>query len=163
MITRVVFGNGFELDNVEEVREVVQDNGDYIYRGLALNILSEDVSLAISNISSKLSEDKALSKIQIYKKDKVDVSVNEETGEVITEYGDEYLSFESSDFVGLKSIYGDINTGLITLSLNTDHTKLADEKYNELVNENASLKAQNETLSQAVAELTAIISSMLMS
>lgn len=159
MITRVVLGNDTELTNIEEVREVVQDNGDYIYKGISINI--KDTS--VNEVLNRLSEENALQRIKVYKKDELERSVDEETGEVTYIYGEEYLCLESSDYTGLKSIYGNIDTGLVTISLGADHTKLADEKYNELINENANLKAQNESLSRAVAELTAIISTILVS
>lgn len=164
MITRIVLGNETELTNIEEVKEIVQDNGDYVYKGVAIDLLSMDAdnSLSMTDVTEILSADKALDNIKIYKKDELNRTIDEETGDESFEYGEEYLSFESSDYPGLKSIYGDIGSGKISISLGADHTKIADNKYNELIEKNISLESQNETLIQSIAELTAIISSLYM-
>ena len=148
MITRVILGDGTELHNVESVIEIVQNGGDYVYNGLIIDIQNhnEGESVSITEVQEIFSRPNVLNSLNVYRKDEVNRLLDDETGEYIIEYSDEYLSFETSKYVGVKSIYRDIASDRITVSLSVDHTQIADDKYNELVEANEYLRGVIDVL-----------------
>lgn len=152
MITRIVLGDGTILKNVDDIQEIVQNNGNYILNGLTINIIKDEdgISPSVSEIETTFSKPNVLEKIRIYKKDLKDTQINEETKEEIRTYGDEYLALETSKYTGIQSIYKHVESDRISIQLTADPTKLADDKYNQLI-------VENETLKQSIAELTAMM------
>jgi len=152
MITKVVLGDGTVLENVEEVQEVVQNNGNYILNGLTINIIKDENGVVpnVSEIEAIFSKAGRLNNIKVYKKDVIETKIDEETGKEIKIYGDEYLAFETSKYTGVQSIYKHIESDRISIQLTSDPTSIADEKYNELV-------AENERLEQTILELTMLL------
>ncbi len=152
MITKVILGDGTILENVEEAQEVVQNNGNYILNGLTLNIVKKEDEILpdISEIEMLFSKSDILNNIKIYRKDLIETTVNEETGEEIKTYGEEYLALETSKYTGIQSIYKHLESDRISIQLTSDPTSIADEKYNELV-------AENERLEQTILELTMLL------
>ena len=152
MITKVILGDGTILENVEEVQEVVQNNGNYILNGLTLNIVKKEDEILpdIAEIEMLFSKSNILNNIKIYRKDLIETTINEETGEEIKTYGEEYLALETSKYTGVQSIYKHLENDRISIQLTSDPTSIADEKYNELV-------AENERLEQTILELTMLL------
>lgn len=152
MITKVVLGDGTVLENVEEVQEVVQNNGNYILNGLTINIIKDENGVVpnVSEIEAIFSKAGRLNNIKVYKKDVIETKIDEETGKEIKIYGDEYLALETSKYTGVQSIYKHIESDRISIQLTSDPTSIADEKYNELV-------AENERLEQTILELTMLL------
>lgn len=147
MITRVVLNNNIVLENINEIQEVVQNNGNYILNGLTLNITKGESNLlpTLAEVEDIFNEPNVTSNIKVYKKD-----IIETTDEGLNIYGDEYLSLDTSKYTGIQSIYNDVNNDRISIQLTSDPTSIADEKYNELV-------AENERLEQTILELTMLL------
>lgn len=152
MITKVVLGDGTVLENVEDVQEVVQNNGNYILNGLTIYIVKDEDGIMpnVPEIETIFTKTGILNNIKVYKKDVIEIKIDEETGEEIKIYGDEYLALETSKYTGVQGIYRHIESDRIFISLTADPTKIADEKYNELV-------AENERLEQTILELTMLL------
>ena len=152
MITKVILGDGTTLENVEEVQEVVQNNGNYILNGLTINIIKDENGVVpnVSEIETIFSKAGILNNIKVYKKDVIETKIDEETGEEEKIYGDEYLALETSKYTGVQSIYKHIESDRISIHLTSDPTSIADEKYNELV-------AENEKLERTILELTMLL------
>lgn len=152
MITKVILGDGTILENVEEIQEVVQNNGNYILNGLTINIVKGENGTVpnVPEIETIFTKTGILNNIKVYKKDVIEIKIDEETGEEIKIYGDEYLALETSKYTGVQSIYKHIENDRISIQLTSDPTSIADEKYNELV-------AENERLEQTILELTRLL------
>lgn len=151
MITRIVLGDGTELTNVSEVQEIVQNNGTYIYNGLTINFSKKQdgtLPYSASELQDIFSADNVLDNLKIYKKDII--STVDEEGNSTTEYSDEYLALETSKYTGVQSIYHHVGAGTISIQLNSDPTKLADERYNDL-------QEENKLLNQAILELSMLL------
>lgn len=147
MITRVVLNNNIVLENINEIQEVVQNNGNYILNGLTLNITKGESNLlpTLVEVEDIFNKPNITSNIKVYKKD-----IIETTDEGLNIYGDEYLSLDTSKYTGIQSIYNDVNNDRISIQLTSDPTNIADNKYNELV-------AENERLEQTILELTMLL------
>lgn len=153
MITKVVLGDGTILDNVDDVQEVVQNNGNYILNGLTINLIKKNnIELNLSEVESIFGRSGVLSNIKIYNKDIINTELDA-NGQEITVYGEEYVSLETSVYTGVQSIYKHISDGRISIQLTSDPTNIADDKYNELV-------AENERLEQTILELTMLLGGM---
>ena len=151
MITKIVLGNGQELFNVEEVQETIQNEGNYIRRGLTINLTSnEERGIKISDIETLFNIDGVLSSIEVYKKDSLERVLYEETDEWVEVFGDEYLLDTYTEYSGATSIYKHINTGRISIQLIADPSNLEDSKYRELL-------AKNEEAKNIIADLTELV------
>ena len=153
MITKVVLGDGTILGNVDDVQEVVQNNGNYILNGLTINLIKKNnIELNLSEVESIFGRSGVLSNIKIYNKDIINTELDA-NGQEIPIYGEEYLSLETSIYTGVQSIYKYISDGKVSIQLTSDPTNIADNKYNELV-------AVNERLEQTILELTMLLGGM---
>lgn len=151
MITKVILGDGTILDSVEEIQEIVQNNGDYIFNGLTINITKDKAGIIpdISEIENIFNKPNVLNTIKVYKKDLIETKTDE-TGKEINIYGEEYLALETSKYTGIQSIYKHINNDRISIQLTADPTKISDDKYNRLL-------AENERLEQTILELSMLL------
>lgn len=142
MITKVELGDGTALENVEEVQEIIQNEGDSILYGLVINITkdAEGALAEISDIGDIFSRSGVLNSITVFKKDIADSYIDETTGEEVRTYGEEYVALSTARYTGVKSIYKHTEGNRISVHLTIDPTKLSDGKYNTLLSENARLE-----------------------
>ncbi|MDO4720488.1 MAG: hypothetical protein Q4A78_07475 [Peptostreptococcaceae bacterium] len=141
MITKIEVGT-VVLIEVEEVLEMIQNEGDYLMRGLSLYI-KESKKNTMKELEKIFSG--TIPAIKVYGKEQLEAE--DET------YGEEKLLKEYTDYTGMKSIYYSTDTKRFHVSLTMSAARIADNKYKELLAERDKLSKDIDDLNVTIAEL----------
>lgn len=145
MITKIEVGSQV-LIGIDEVQEIVQNEGNYLLKGLTIGIRAGEQN-TMSFIETVFSGD--IGNIKVYGKEPL--SSIEESTEVV--YGEEKLLHEYTNYDGMKSIYYDVAHKRFTVSLSMSAANIADAKYQKLLAERDKLQQALDEMSLAMAEI----------
>lgn len=145
MITKIEVGNQV-LIGIDEVQEIVQNEGDYLLKGLTLSLRANEQN-TVSFLETVFSGD--IGNIKVYGKEQLPAT--EEGAEA--EYGEETLLHEYTNYDGMKSIYYDVMHKRFTVSLSMSAANIADAKYQKLLAERDKLQQALDEMSLAMAEI----------
>lgn len=145
MITKIEIGT-HTITEVEEVNEIIQNEGDYILKGLTINIKQTEKN-TIHFLETIFSGN--VGTIKVYGKEEIPKAnpMEEQT------YAEEKLIEQYSDYTGTKSIYYSLDLHRFTISLSMSAARIADQKYKELLEERDKLKKTVDAMSMALADI----------
>lgn len=142
-ITKVRVGN-HEIKEVQDVQVLIQNEGDYILKGLLLQIAEtkENTSAKLEKIFSG-----EIPVIEVFGSDALPGNSDP------IAYGPENKVAQYEGYTGMKSISYHLRQKQFTVNLSMSAARIADNKYKELLAERDKLSKDIDDLNVTIAEL----------
>lgn len=124
------------ITDIEDIREILQNEGDYILRALIIQI-KETSKNTLSKLEKIFSGE--IGTIQVFVKDPQTQA--------------ESLDKEYKEYTGMKNLSYQVTSKSFTVNLSMSAARIADAKYKELLAERDKLSKDIDDLNVTIAEL----------